>query len=281
MPESPRIQVLISAYGPSALRQVASLRHDRHQGVEFIVGWQNSDGFPIPEEISSRDDFKVIRLDSTGLCNNRNALLKAATAPVVMIADDDLEYENRHFDNIIAALEKNPDVHFLTFRYESAEWPKNYPVESFDLRKPPRNYFVTSMEMVFNMERIRRDYGSAEAVWFNPAFGVNGTSFGSGEEAILICSLLRRGMRGRFIPSDICRNTDSTTSERIGTTRGFIETKGASVGFIKPRTALLRMLTHAWRASQAPNGERIPFVKYCRWWLSGVRKARKHKVFEK
>lgn len=264
------LQILISAYGPDALEKIGALPHASLEGVEYLVGWQNYDIDRIPETVAGRPDYRIIFLDSVGLCNNRNALLEEAEAPVAAIADDDLVYSADHLQNILKGAEENPDCHFLTFRYASPGFPKSYPQQSFDLSKPPKGYFVTSMELVFNLRKIRENYGSG-AVRFDPAFGVNGTLFVCGEEDVLVHSLRSRGMKGRFVPKDICVNTDSTTAERIGTTRPFVESKGAVMRIIHPYSRHLRMLAHAWRHRRA-----VPFLQYCRWWLAGERKLGMH-----
>lgn len=273
------IDVLIAAYGEDALEKIGSLPHAPYPGVRYVVSWQNYDRTRIPESIESREDFLIHFEDSTGLCNNRNALISLAQGEIAVVSDDDLIYEASHFENIINAFAGNPDRHFLTFRYSSELYPKSYPKESFPLSKPPKGYFVTSMELAFNLKKIKEDFGSYADLHFNPFFGVNGSAFGSGEEDILISSLLKKGYSAKFIPRDICVNTDSTTSERIGASREFIETKGAVMLLIKPSSWFLRMLSHAYRADRSKGENRVPFFKYCGWWLAGVRKARKIKVF--
>lgn len=265
------IQVLIAAYGPAALEEIAALPHPEFPGVEYIVGWQNYNKRRIPGDISGRKDFKIIFENSVGLCNNRNQLTEAATADIIVVADDDLAFSENHFKNILTAVGSHPDTHFFTFRYESDAFPKQYPSFSFDLSKPPTGYFVTSMELVFNRTKINEEFGP-DTVRFNPLFGVNGILFSSGEEDVLVHSLLAKGLKGRFIPLDICVNTDSTTGDRIGATKEFIETKGAVMRLINPSTRFLRMLTHAWRSRSEKGATRIGFLRYCRWWVEGDRK---------
>lgn len=274
------IQILIAAFGPEAIEKIAGLHHALHPAVEYLVSWQNYDVDRIPGDIKNRKDFKIFLEDSSGLCNNRNALLRRADAPIVVISDDDLIYTSTHIENLLKAFRENLDSHFLALQYESEKYPKQYPATPFDLRHPPKNYFVTSMELAFNLERIKRDFASTDDIFFNPAFGVNGSLFGSGEEDILICRLLKRNFRGSYVPLSICINTDSTTSEREMTSQGFIETKGAVISYVKPSTSRLRMLSHAWRAHKSEGEGHISFFTYCNWWLKGAKKARKHRVFE-
>lgn len=274
------LQVLIAAYGPDALEKIASLPHASHEGVEYVVSWQDYDRNRVPDRLRQREDFRIQYEESRGLCNNRNALLRLASADYAVIADDDLVYTPRHLENILEGFETFPDFDILTFRYESPDYPKTYPDHIFNLQKPPRGYFVTSMEIALNLKQIRRHSDWTDALSFNPAFGVNGLHFGSGEEDLFITRLLRKGYNAMFIPRDICMNTQSTTAERTGTTKEFIATKGAVMTYVKPGSWRLRMLAHALRASHGPKGNRIGFFRYCSWWLSGVREAHKNKVFE-
>lgn len=267
------LQILIAAYGPDAMERIASLSHPEFPGVEYIVGWQKADLKRIPEDFRTRNDFRIIPLETVGLCNNRNALIDVATAPTALISDDDIIYKENHLKNILESFKDRPDSHILTFRYTSDSYPKNYPTHSFNLKQPPKGYFVTSMEIGLNLKMIREDFGSLTDIYFHPAFGINGSLFGSGEEDLLIHSLLNKGYKGIFIPVDICHNTESTTSDRISNTREFIETRGAVFYNIKPYSWPLRMLTHAQRSV-------IPFMTYCKWWLSGISKARREKVFK-
>ena len=275
-----KLQILIAAYGPDALEKIASLPHPSFPGVEYLVCWQNHDKDRIPDSLRERKDFKIYFEESTGLCNNRNALLEKAGDCPVLISDDDLAYKEAHLNNVIEGFRQNPDCHFLTFKYHSDAYPKTYPEEGFDIQNPPKGYFVTSMELALNLKKIRSEGNEQESLYFNPAFGVNGTVFICGEEDLLIDSMLKKGFSGRFVPSEVCVNTDSTTAERQGNTREFIETKGAVISHIRPSTWLPRMLTHALRAAKESGENRIPFLTYCKWWMAGVRKARKKKVFK-
>lgn len=273
------IQILIAAYGPDALERIAALPHPEFPGVGYVISWQGYDRERVPESLLKRDDLKLHYEDSKGLCNNRNALMRLATADIVVISDDDLYYTRTHLENIMKGVETYPDCSLLAFRYKSESRQKKYPAKAFNLRRPPRGYFVTSMEMVFNLREIGKN-GDLKDVWFNPAFGVNGETFGSGEEEILVERMLRKGHKAGYIPLDICVNTDSTTGDRDGNTSGFIQTKGATLSYIKPLTWPLRMLTHALRAQFSRGSRRINFFRYCNWWLKGVRTAGKNKVFK-
>lgn len=269
-----KLEVLIAAYGPEALDRIAALSHPKLEGVSYIVSWQKHEGAKIPEEFKNRDDFLIYKNNTIGLCNNRNFLLKKSSADYLLISDDDISYTPFHLETVIQEFEKHPQYSFLTFRYHSEKYPKHYPSCSFEISNPPKGYFITSMELAINRKHIQES-GSLDDWSFNTYFGVNGICFGSGEEGILMSKAIRKGYKGKYIPKEICINTDSTTADRIEHTPGFIETKGAAMLYMKPWTWPGRMLTHAWRARK----HGIAFFKYCSWWITGVKKAINNNVF--
>lgn len=276
-PSECSLQVLISAYGPEALSRIASLPHPAYTGVEYLVGWQNSADAAVPQALQERDDFRILRLDSKGLCRSRNALLSEASAPWVLISDDDIEYTSDSFRIILEATRRNSDCGILTFRFDSTVCSRQYPDIPFSLANPPKGYFATSFEILLNRALILAiDPGLLR---FHEAFGINGNFFGSGEEELLLHRLLRHGIKGEFMPATICRHDAPTTAEKIRNSREETEAKGAAMLYLQPSTWPLRMLCHAARAMR-DSENRVNPVSYCRHWLAGVKKARTHKLFK-
>lgn len=271
----PKLQILIAAYGKDALQRIASLNHPRHPEVEYLINWQNCADGSIPESIAGRSDFKITKDHTIGSSNNRNHLLELSTADFVLVTDDDVSFSLANIEALLKGVAGKDTVDFLTFEYSSESCQKVYPDYSFDIRRPPKGYYVSCIEICLNMKRLRR-----HNISFNTAFGLNGEVFGNGEEDILIASLLKRGFSGRFLPSVICCHPQLSTSEKIGHTQACIQTKGACMLYVKPYTWALRMLTHAWRASKESAPRKVGFFEYCRWWMQGVKKARHHRVFD-
>ncbi|MCH5214803.1 MAG: glycosyltransferase family 2 protein [Muribaculaceae bacterium] len=261
-----KLQVLIAAYGPDALKRIADLRHPKVEDVEYLVSWQRHDDAPIPEEIASRDDFTVLRSSSVGLCNNRNHLLLNASADLLLISDDDIEYSTDDLTAVVQAFDTHPEAHFLSFKFRSECASKFYPDFIYSLSKAPKGTYVTSFELAFNRKKLLQD-GTWPLLKFDPAFGINGTRFIAGEEDILVDSLLRNGLSGLFIPQYVCTHNHPTTAQRMDDPVRLTETKGAVMWHVKRRTRHLRMLAHAWRERKGLLG----FFGFCRAWLRGER----------
>lgn len=259
--------MLIAAYGEEGIRRVSALTHPEVEGVEYIVSWQQYRRDAVPDTLRARKDFIILFEDSSGLSNNRNNALRHSSAPLVLISDDDVSYTGAHIQRILKAFEDNPKADVLTFRYESETCPKKSPEFAFDLSSPPKGYYVSSIEIALNMGRIKSKAGFRWQEMFNPAYGLGGTLFISGEEDILMEDLRRAGFQGRYLPEAIATHSGPTTSERLKDSPELVEAKGAVVSYIHPFSWPLRMAVHALRA-------RRPFIAYCRNWIAGVTKRK-------
>lgn len=125
------LEVMICTYGVAGIRRVAAHSHPRVEGVRYLVGWQMPKGevdAEVPEALL-RDDFIILRHASSGLSKNRNYILARATAPLLLVSDDDVDYTTEGLCGIIESFARYPHCDLLTFRYETAHQWKTYPAE--------------------------------------------------------------------------------------------------------------------------------------------------------
>jgi hypothetical protein len=263
-----KLQVLICTLGEAGIKRIVEAHHPNVPEVEYLVSWQLPDGdVEIPEELERRRDFKVFKNNTRGLSKNRNIALSLATAPYCLISDDDLDYSEDGLLRIIRKFEDNPQLDIATFKYSGND-RKFYPDYSFDLRKPPKGYFVTSFEIAFRRNKIIKS-----EIKFNENFGI-GAKFPAGEEDIWLHDLLRKRFIGRFFPIIIAHHEGLTTGLRLDGDPALIITKGAVFIHIYKWTWLLRMLIHAYR--QCRNDGNFTMFQYCQIWMKGALKATKH-----
>ena len=239
--------------------------------VSFQQDADETDGY-IPEELK-RDDFKIVATATKGLAVNRNIALSWASAPLLLISDDDADYTKEGLQAVIDGFQENPDADIIAFRYVSKHSTKHYPQKSVSLSRPPKGYFISSIEIAIRRESVQGK------IWFNENFGV-GATFPSGEEDIFIKDCLDKGMKGIYVPKTIVRHDGTTTSGRNLMLPSRPQTKGAIFLRLHTHDWPLRMLAHAlreiplWRKGIVPSP-----ISYCRHWLKGVRMAHKMKVF--
>lgn len=263
---------MICTYGAEGLRRVAESSHPKVAGVEYLVSWQTNDCHNIPHTIC-RDDFKIFPTDSKGLSINRNTALSLASAPLLLLSDDDVDYTEEGLKRVIEAFRIHPDQDLLAFRYESSSHTKNYPSAECDLSDGKTGYYPTSFEIAFRRDSVK---GS---VWFNENFGI-GAIFPFGEEDLFVRDCLDNGLKGSFIPMTICRHEGSTTSARNLMLASRPQTKGAVFLKLHPCDWPLRMLTHTLREIPLWRNGLVPFpLSFCHNWIKGVMLAKMKKVF--
>ena len=266
------LQVLICTYGSDGIKRVASASHPKIEGIEYLVSWQTDGEHDIPISLQ-RPDFHILRSATKGLSVNRNIALSKASAPLLLISDDDVDYTEYGLRAVVDAFRKHKDMDIVTFRYESTSHTKYYPKGPSDLGAHEKGYYITSFEIALRRESVQGK------IWFNENFGI-GATFPSGEEDIFICDCLAYGLKGIFEPITIARHDNTTTSERNLMLPSRPQTKGAVFLRLHPRDWLLRMSVHTcreiplWRKGIVPSP-----LSYCINWLKGVKTAKKLNVF--
>ncbi len=260
-PDDIKLDILISTIGAEGIRRVVANKHPQRDGVRYVVCWQQPDSeLPVPEELQ-RDDFSIYVIKSKGLSRNRNHALKLATAPYILISDDDVEYNQAHLNNIVHAINKYTEKDIITFKYDSLNSKKNYPEFSFDLNNPPFGYHVSSIEIA-----LKRETTIASGVRFDTSFGL-GARFPAGEEILFISRLLKKGLKGIYVPAACCRHDAPSTGEQT-LTQEFIRAKGALFKKLYPISWFPRMISHAFRHNPHLSG--ISTWSYLRNWMSGA-----------
>lgn len=233
------LQVLIATCGGDGIIRVCNMDLPTVPGVEYLVMWQKHGDAPVPSELVSRKDVMVLRSERIGLSANRNDLLAAATAPLVLIADDDLRYTAKSLQEVMAVTEANPDVDYFSFRYSGPD-AKFYPDHECSLCKPIRNFYQTSFEVA-----MRRNERTAE-LRYREDFGIGAPYFGSGEEEMLLMSARRHGVNCRFFPITIVTHPGLSTGLRKPTAVT-LHSRAAIVALRNKWTWPLRILLLSWR----------------------------------
>ncbi len=269
-----KLQVLICTLGQDGIERVASCNHPKVEGVEYLVSWQLTDGpRKIPEALK-RPDFKIITNTTRGLSRNRNIALIASTAPIALIADDDVKYTAENLRMLMKAFETHPEADVLLCRALRGDGLpfKPHPDRAVTLDQQPKGYYVISFEMAFRTASVKK-----AGTLFNELFGI-GAPLPMGEESIWLTDMVNAGLKVLLLPLDICVHPGLTTSERKGKDPLHIGAKGAAVMHMHPFSWPMRMIAIGRRESEGIEGGLKTYVKY---WMDGVRLARRLKAFKR
>jgi len=233
------IDVLISTIGTDGLSRVKKIIPPFAANVRYIVSWQINSDIPAPEEyieLSNRSDVEIHRLHCKGLSKNRNNCLRHSHADIMLIADDDIEYDVDAFDKIRKCFLENPDCDIALFRYDGAD-AKIYPDKIFRVgRKFPKRYYVSSIEIAI------RNSTKTKNLLFNENFGLGAPIFHCGEEKLFIHDALKRKSTIMMFPVTICTHRDLSTGPRMINSPGVLRANGACIAITTPVTAIPRII---------------------------------------
>ncbi|MFZ3583985.1 glycosyltransferase [Loktanella sp. DJP18] len=200
---SPIITVAISTLGP---RFDSIDLPAQRQEISYLILVQKPDEVEHRGRFSNRSDVRVVDLDSIGLSRSRNAALEHSQTDLIMVADDDLKLD---CDGILQAcdfLSCNDDVAAITgmLKVESGGLRIQYASSSYELNR-------TNCGRVMSAEIIlRRGPLKQSNIVFDDRFGL-GTECPSGEEYILLCDILKAGLKAAFIPIVLAVHPDEST----------------------------------------------------------------------
>lgn len=237
----PRLQILIcttagrfASINPAGLPQL--------RGIEYLISCQNPDGIPVSDPTIGRDDIRTVFSHSKGLSNNRNAAFDAASAPYLLIADDDLGFDAAGLREIIRRFDSDPGLAILTVRSVQAE-KKVYPPDGHDISKPFRFYEPVSFEIALRREAVLK-----HNLRFSPLAGIGAPYLVAGEENLFIHHALKAGLKGRFADIPVASHQGKTTGFRLAGTTELLRTKAAVCRItLGPVATLLRIPLMAWR----------------------------------
>ena len=238
------------------------------EGYNYLVSWQHSNGKnnALPEELK-RGDVKVIDLDGCGISRNRNNCLRNATADVCLIADDDCRYTHEQLQTVIDTFVQNPDVDIATFRYSSKNNNKIYPTQRTDLTTPPKDYYVSSIELAFKRESVQNK------LWFNELFGI-GAPLSCGEEELFVLSAIKCGLTCHFFPIDIVRHDDITHTFTNISSRSMLMARGAYIYIAHKPSSIARIFLNSYRLKKKYG---VAFWHGVKSMFAGIRYYKKHR----
>ena len=138
-----------------------------------------------------------------GLSKSRNLALNYANADIIIIADDDLCYNDNYNETVIKAHTVHPEFDILTFNVNNN---KKYP--SFEKKMDRLSiHNVGSNEITMKLASVKN-------ISFNILFGAGSSYFQCGEEIIFLNTCLNKKKEVMHIPQKIgylCENSRPST----------------------------------------------------------------------
>jgi glycosyltransferase involved in cell wall biosynthesis len=167
--------------------------------------------------VSEYDSVRVINSNERGLSKSRNLALDNAIGKILVIADDDIVYQEGFIAKIVNAYHKFPEAAVINFSVinSNRDLIKKYPSGS----KVNLNIFdilnVSSIEMTLNKAIV-----DASNIRFDESFGLGGT-FEMGEEAVFLSDLKEIHQQLIFDSQIIVMHESQTSSEKKNITNKY------------------------------------------------------------
>ena len=174
-----------------SLAHVPDILLPEREDVTYLVAWQCTDASFASLATDSRllrKDVRLVKTDSTGLARNRNVALEHATGDILLIADDDVRYEDIYFDRIIRTFQDYPSLDIACFQACSYDGKslRDYASHTFAYADQPRGTYFISFEIA-----LRRSAGIPS---FDERFGLGAPFLGAGEEEVFLWQAHRHGL---------------------------------------------------------------------------------------
>lgn len=166
---------------------------------------------------SDYSNVRVVNSLERGLSKSRNLAFENAIGKILIIADDDVVYQEGFIGKIIATYNKFPHAAVINFCAINSDGNlmKNYPSHS----KKDLNTFdilnTSSIEITLNKSILRQ-----EKIRFDENFGL-GAIFETGEEAIFLFDFKKKNKKLLFEPQIIVKHENLTSSDKKSITERY------------------------------------------------------------
>lgn len=238
-----KLEVLICTFD-ERIKQISHIFLSQRPDVSYLVSFQYSNDKMLEllkDFTFNRPDIKLITIKGHGLSANRNHALKNSTGDIILIADDDVRYENSYFDNILHQFQSDTKLDIACFQANDMEGKplRTYPDFSFSYEKSPHGvHYILSVAIA-----MRHVHNLPE---FDERFGIGAPYLGAGEEEIFLWEASHAGLHIRYIPEVIVKTERRTTGSTFFTNKAVQRSKGAVLCKMHgPVKAWLRCLKYA------------------------------------
>lgn len=202
------IEILISTMNQTNLDflfQMFPLKHFSNYNI-LIVNQSKT------KTVSSKfPSVRVINSFDVGLSKSRNLAIDNSIGKILVIADDDIIYQNNFIEKIIEAhnkFNKSTIVNFCAIK-ENGACLKKYPTLSKLKLNSLEILNISSIEMSINKEKL-----DLTGIRFDENFGL-GSSLETGEEAVFLFDLKHENHLISFERQVIVKHNGLTSSNKI------------------------------------------------------------------
>ena len=202
------VEILISTMNQNSLDFLVQMFPFLHfSNLQILIVNQTQTG---KELLSIYPNVRIINSFEKGLTKSRNLALENAAGKILIIADDDVVYQQGFVAKIINAYNQFPDAATINFCAvkKDGSLMKKYPKHSKKNLNAFDVFNTSSIEMTLNKAILDKT-----KIRFDENFGLGGM-FEMGEEAIFLFDLKNKKQQMVFEPEVIVQHTELTSSAK-------------------------------------------------------------------
>lgn len=211
------IQVLISTMNQQDIKKLIKEVNTK----SAVVVNQVTENIIVPKDIRT-SLVTAISIKERGLSKSRNRAIKAATAEVCLIADDDMYYVDSYENIVTEAYVRYPDADIITFYVDHED-----PNRATKRQKEGRLSLLQTMKTSSCQISFRRSSILSKDLTMDETFGT-GTDKYMGEESIFLFDCHKKGLKVYHVHDRIAvlkKENESTWFE--GYNKKYFIVKGA------------------------------------------------------
>ena len=179
--------------------------------------------------------IRYYSFEEQGVGINRNNLLLRTTADYVILADDDMVFNDNYPDEALNAFHNHPDADVLLFNLDDDgtrfKTKKDFRVRTYNCGR------FGAARIGLKMDKIRKN-----AISFNQLFG-GGCKYGSGEDTLFLKDCINKGLKLYAVNVTLARLEDSRKSTWFtGINDKWLYDTGASKAAFSSRTAYIQSI---------------------------------------
>lgn len=199
----------------------------------LIVNQTKKNGYV--ERIIGKNKQRMISNTQKGLSKSRNELLLNMNGDIGILCDDDVEYEKNYEEIILKAFNELEEADIIVFNIKRINSKIINRKMMTKIRRAPRYRNYSSVQLAFRKTSFYKNN-----LFFNIQFGT-GSSYSSGEEALILREANRKKLKIYEYPAIIATVDDSNSSWFIGYDEKFFFDKGAWLKEAYPKTYYIFM----------------------------------------
>lgn len=189
--EKNKIQVAISTQNLTNDEEVHNLLKSMNLKTDYIIVNQTN------KENISIENKRVITKNEKGLSKSRNTAIEKSTENIILLADDDITYENNYEKIVKNAWDKYKKADIICFYVES----KNSKRKTKRMNTGKIGY-IKAMRIVSTEISLKKDSIKKVNLKFLEEYGA-GAKYNRGEEQIFLYEAIRKGLKIIFVNKKI------------------------------------------------------------------------------